>query len=82
MRRGCVHFEEPVGHRRGVVEQEAPDCAAHVVRRLDQGWAPKRIQAFMGHASIEMTYDVYGYLFKDAESHALAVAKLEPALLG
>jgi integrase len=44
--------------------------------------APKRIEAFMGHALIQMTYDVYGYLFKDGESDALAAAKLESALFG
>ncbi len=49
---------------------------------ISQGWQPKRIQAFMGHASIAMTFDVYGHLLKDADSDAKAIAKLEFGLLG
>ncbi len=48
---------------------------------IDQGWQAKRIQHFMGHASI-MTYDTYGHLFKAAESDAKAIARLEPESLG
>lgn len=48
---------------------------------IDQGWLPKRIQGFMGHASIKLTFDTYGHLFKDAESDAKAIAMLEARLL-
>ena len=30
---------------------------------IELGWAPKRIQAVMGHSSITMTFDRYGHLF-------------------
>jgi integrase len=54
-------------------------CASLLIA---QGWQPKRLQAFMGHASIKLTYDVYGHLFTDAEGDQKAMAKLEGALLG
>ncbi|MBS7532053.1 tyrosine-type recombinase/integrase [Ancylobacter sonchi] len=31
---------------------------------IEQAMKPKRIQAIMGHASIQMTYDLYGYLLE------------------
>ena len=34
---------------------------------IEQGWTPKRIQTVLGHASIQMTFDLYGHLFKDAD---------------
>jgi integrase len=30
---------------------------------IDHGTSPKRLQAIMGHESIQMTFDLYGYLF-------------------
>lgn len=54
-------------------------CASVLIA---QGWQPKRIQVFLGHASIKLTYDVYGHLFKDAEGDQKAMARLEGTLLG
>jgi integrase len=34
---------------------------------IEQGFSPKRLQALLGHASIQMTYDVYGHLFPNTE---------------
>jgi integrase len=31
---------------------------------IEQGLGPKRIQMLMGHASIQQTFDQYGYLFE------------------
>ena len=53
-------------------------CAALCIA---QGVAPKRIQAWMGHASITMTYDRYGYLFPSDESDSAAVATIAAALV-
>lgn len=40
----------------------------------EQGFGPKRIQTLMGHASVAMTFDRYGYLFeaRDADEQAMA----------
>jgi integrase len=34
---------------------------------IELGWAPKRVQAVMGHSSITLTYDRYGHLFPQAD---------------
>jgi integrase len=34
---------------------------------IELGWAPKRIQAVMGHSSITMTFDRYGHLFPQGD---------------
>jgi integrase len=36
---------------------------------IDQGFGPKRVQALMGHASIQQTYDGYGHLFPQEDDH-------------
>ena len=54
-------------------------CASVLIA---QGWQPKRIQVFMGHSSIKLTFDTYAHLFKDAEADQKAMAKLEGAFLG
>lgn len=48
---------------------------------IEQGMKPKRIQALMGHSSIQMTYDTYGYLFPEEEDDTAAVAAIEERLL-
>ena len=44
------------------------------------GWSPKRLQAVMGHASINMTFDRYGHLFESVEADCEAMAKIEAAV--
>jgi len=44
------------------------------------GWSPKRLQAVMGHASINMTFDRYGHLFESVEADRDAMAKIEAAV--
>ena len=49
---------------------------------IEQGLGPKKIQAIMGHGSIQMTYDTYGYLFDDGEGDQAAMQAIEARLLG
>jgi integrase len=49
---------------------------------IEQGLGPKRIQALMGHASIQQTFDQYGYLLEARESDQNAMAEIEARLLG
>jgi integrase len=44
------------------------------------GWSPKRLQAVMGHASINMTFDRYGHLFESVEADRDAMARIEAAV--
>jgi integrase len=48
---------------------------------IDQGFGPKRVQALMGHSSIQITFDVYGHLFPAEDDHA-RFASAELALVG
>jgi integrase len=44
------------------------------------GWAPKKVQTVMGHASVTLTFDLYGHLFENIEADRAAMAKLEAAI--
>jgi integrase len=48
---------------------------------IEQGWNPKKIQTLLGHASINMTMDVYGHLFESPEEDVAMFEKLENDLL-
>lgn len=49
---------------------------------IEQNFKPKKVQELMGHASIQITFDLYGYLFKDDEGDAAAMKAIEDRLVG
>lgn len=65
-----------------------PSFSFHTLRHvaaslfIEQGWQPKRVQTVMGHATIAMTYDTYGHLFKDADDDAKSMRQIQARLLG
>ncbi|MFC1455736.1 tyrosine-type recombinase/integrase [Microvirga arabica] len=48
---------------------------------IEQGLSPKRIQTLMGHASIQQTFDTYGYLLEARDDDKAAMAAVEIGLL-
>jgi integrase len=48
---------------------------------IEQGWSPKKVQTVMGHSSVQVTFDVYGHLWKSSDDDAKAMALLEARLL-
>jgi integrase len=44
--------------------------------------SPKRIQVLMGHSSIQLTFDRYGYLFTDGAADQKACEDIQLRLLG
>ena len=48
---------------------------------IEQGWTPKKVQTVMGHASIQVTFDTYGHLWKTTEDDLKAMAQIEARLL-
>ena len=40
----------------------------HASMLIADGANPKEVQAEMGHNSIQVTYDLYGHLFKDEDA--------------
>ncbi len=49
---------------------------------IEQGFTPKKIQAILGHSSMQMTYDTYGHLFPSPDDDQAAMAQVEARLLG
>ena len=41
---------------------------------IERGFSPKRVQALVGHSSIQMTFDTYGHLFPSQEDDAAKFA--------
>ncbi|MGA7329509.1 MAG: tyrosine-type recombinase/integrase [Rhodomicrobium sp.] len=67
---------------------EAPRYIFHCLRHsaaslfIEQGWTPEKVMTVMGHSSIQMTFDLYGHLWKTLEDDAKAMAQIEARLLG
>lgn len=59
-------------------------CFRHAAASLwiEQRVAPKKVQAWMGHHSIQVTFDTYGHLFAALEDDAATMRALEMGLLG
>jgi integrase len=49
---------------------------------IEQRVAPKRVQAWMGHSSIQVTFDTYGHLFDAADRDAIVASAIEAELAG
>jgi integrase len=65
-----------------------PLYGVHVLRHfaaslfIEQGFAPKRVQALMGHSSITITFDRYGHLFPTPEDDRARLEAAQLAVLG
>jgi integrase len=68
-------------------KREKPRYTFHALRHaaaslfIEQGWSPKKVQTVMGHASIQVTFDTYGHLWKNTEDDAKAMAQIESHLM-
>jgi integrase len=73
----------------GMVDgEDRPKYGLHALRHfcaswlIEQGFSPKRLQALLGHSSIQMTFDRYGHLFPSLEDDHAKFAAGELALVG
>jgi len=59
-------------------------CFRHAAASLwiERRVAPKRVQTWMGHSSIQVTFDTYGHLFAAMEDDAATMAAVEAELIG
>jgi integrase len=48
---------------------------------IEQNFTPKRLQAMLGHSSVQMTFDRYGHLFPSLEADHEKFAKAEIGLI-
>ncbi|MBB6190560.1 integrase [Sphingobium wenxiniae] len=49
---------------------------------IEQRVNPKRVQKWMGHGSIQVTFDTYGHLFDQADQDSAVAAAIERELIG
>jgi integrase len=84
-----THGLVPLQQAAGIIsEGSKPRYGMHALRHaaaslfIEQGFSPKRVQALMGHSSIQMTFDVYGHLFPAPEDDQAAMRQLEARLIG
>jgi integrase len=82
MYRGFYKLQHDVGM---LDEQGKPKYGLHALRHfaashwIEQRILPKKIQSYLGHSSIKMTYDVYGHLLEaidDDDHDKLAAAEI------
>lgn len=65
-----------------------PKYGMHALRHacaslwIEEGKNPKRIQTLTGHSTIQLTYDVYGHLFSDADADQRSAERIQERLLG
>jgi integrase len=55
-------------------------CAASLW--IEQRVSPKRVQAWMGHSSIQVTFDTYGHLFDQADADSAVMDAVQNDLIG
>jgi integrase len=49
---------------------------------IEQRVNAKRVQSWLGHHSIQVTFDTYGHLFEAAERESSVAAAIEQELMG
>lgn len=78
----------PVQIAAGVCEGENARYTSHAFRHcaaslwIEQRVSPKRIQTWIGHGSIQMTFDTYGHLFEQADADSAVMQAVEREVLG
>jgi integrase len=71
-------FWYPLQRKAGLVDQDGkPRFDFHALRHFAASmwiasYPPKRVQTLLGHSTIQMTFDIYGHLFPNAEDDAVA----------
>lgn len=79
---------QPVQKAAGTVDGEAPRYSLHDFRHaaaslwIEQRVNPKRVQRWMGHSSIQVTFDTYGHLFDQADQDQAVAAAIEREVIG
>jgi len=65
-----------------------PKYGLHALRHaaaslwIELGVEPKKIQTWMGHSTITLTFDTYGHLFPSSKSDAKVMAQAEKSVFG
>lgn len=77
----------PLQMKCGIIDAGKPRYEFHMLRHAAAtlfiqylGWTPQRLKTVMGHASITLTFDLYGHLFENVEADRADMAKIEAAI--
>jgi integrase len=76
-----------VQYAAGLTVRGKPKYKFHSLRHyaasvwIEAGFSPKRLQALLGHGSIQMTFDRYAHLFQSTEDDFARLARIERDLL-
>lgn len=76
-------YDEAPGKRKDADSFKLPRYTLHDFRHaaaslwIEQRVNPKRIQRWMGHSSIQVTFDTYGHLFDQADQDQAVAAAIE-----
>jgi integrase len=92
---GALHLDSiyryglgPLQQAAGITTDAKPKYGMHSLRHaaaslfIEQDFSPKRIQALMGHSTIQMTFDTYGHLFPAPEDDQAQMRRLQAQLIG
>jgi integrase len=86
-----IHYRAlaPLQYGAGIsADPRQPKYAMHSFRHvaaslfIEQGFGPKRVQALMGHSTIQMTFDTYGHLFPAPADDQTVLRQLQARLIG
>ena len=82
-RLGPLHSWRPGSRRTSCVRKYGLHSFRHAAASLfiEQGFTPKRVQALMGHSTIQMTFDTYGQLFPSEKDDQMAMQQLQARLV-
>lgn len=86
----AIHYRGlgPLQRAAGITDTDKPKYGMHSLRHaaaslfIEQGFTPKRVQALMGHSTIQMTFDTYGHLFPAPADDQAAMRQLQARLVG
>lgn len=86
----AIHYRGlgPLQQAAGITDDDKPRYGLHSLRHaaaslfIEQGFSPKRVQALMGHSTIQMTFDTYGHLFPAADDDRVAMRQMQARLVG
>ena len=86
----AIHYRGlgPLQRAAGITDSDKPKYGLHSLRHaaaslfIEEGFSPKRVQALMGHSTIQMTFDTYGHLFPSEADDQERMRRVQARLVG
>jgi integrase len=86
----AIHYRGlgPLQRAAAITDSDKPKYGLHSLRHaaaslfIEEGFSPKRVQALMGHSTIQMTFDTYGHLFPSEADDQERMGRVQARLVG